>query len=129
MARTHFITPYDPIHWRDEDSPGVESDLVIKFRDFSRAARSAWLTYRDFPVFEWVITFEDDVFISGSFSGKSNQILALTGRVKHLNRFVAWYRTYIPSEYELFFFVEGDWDSLQLTEGITEEDVARFTGY
>ena len=129
MSASYYITPYDPIHWKDENSPGVESALVVKFWDFSQAARSKWPSYKDYPFFSWAILFDDGVEIRGNFYGKGYQILALEGTGNHFNQFVAWYRTYIPAEYKLFLFVEGHWDSLELTDEITEKDVGQFTGY
>jgi hypothetical protein len=128
VSTRYFITPYAPIHWKDENASGMNSTLVVDFQDFSRAARLVWLSYETYPNCSWAISL-DDVEISGSFRGKGNQILALE-RPGHLfNRFVAWYRTYISSGYQLFLFAEGSWDSLELTDGITDKDVGNFTGY
>lgn len=129
MSTRFYITPYDPMHWKDENAPGVTSTLVVDFQYFSQAARSVWPSYRTYPVFSWEITSDNGLELSGGFSGEGNQILGLQRRGSYFNQFAAWYRTYIPSEYRLFLFAEGSWNSLDLTEGVTAEDVGQFTGY
>ena len=130
MATTYFITPYDPILWKDEYSLGGTSTLVIDFQNFSQAAKLKWPSYESYPYFSWSISFDDDSEVSGGFSGQGNQILALDKPVSaiHFNQFVVWYRSYIASEHKLFLFVEGSWDSLELTNETTENEVGQFIG-
>jgi hypothetical protein len=128
MATRWYITPYDPVHWKDEHSSGVESELVVNVWDFSQQARAKWPSYQDYPIHSWDI-IEDGVEISGNFDGKGFQILTLEGTGNLFNQFVTWYRTYIPAKHKLFLFIEGSWDSLELVDGITDDDVGQFAGF
>jgi len=128
MSTRYYVTPYDPVHWKDENSSGVEATLAVDFQDFSKAAQSVWSSYESYPNCSWSVSFDNDE-VSGSFSGKDNQILVLERPGYSFNQFVAWYRKYISSDHKLFLFGEGSWSGLELIDGVTDKDISRFTGY
>lgn len=130
MATVYLITPYDPIHWKDEQSPGLTSDLVIHFGDFSKKAKLKWESYQRFPLFEWAIPFDGKSDVSGSFLGEGIQILSLSQpyEATQFGQFIVWYRSYVPLDYPLFFFAEGSWDALELTETTTSDQIIQFAG-
>ena len=130
MTIRYYITPYDPASWRDPDADPTtrgQSDLNIKVSDFNKQLRQRWHLSETFPMRSWQFVYPDGQEISGSFTGEGNQIVALeVGR--GFNEFVHWYRSYIPSKYPLFLFLEGKWESLELNSSTTLEDIAHFTG-
>src|ERR1051326_2790945 len=43
MSSSYFVTPYDPIAWRDgEPNPKPTSDLRIDFHDFAQKLAGRW---------------------------------------------------------------------------------------
>ncbi len=76
----------------------------------------------------WVIYYNQESGVSGSFSGDLFQILTIEGVDRGFAEFVVLHRTYIPSQYRLFLFQEGDWDRLELASKITEADIISFLG-
>lgn len=129
MPTRYHITPYDPQAWQSDDDtiPKPTSDLHIFFSDFMRQARLVWPDMGVHPPMGWVIYYNQESGVSGSFSGNLFQILSLS-MGGGFAEFVVWYRTYIPSQYPLFLFEEGDWDRLELTSKITEADIISFLG-
>ncbi len=130
MPTRYHITPYDPKAWHPdfEDDPKPSSDLHIFFSDFMRQARLVWPDMGVHPPRGWVIYYNQEAGVSGSFSGDLFQILTIEGVDRGFAEFVVWYRTYIPSQYPLFLFEEGDWDRLELTSKIAEADIISFLG-
>lgn len=130
MPTRYHITPYDPQAWRSDDDtiPKPTSALHIFFTDFMRQARLVWPDMGVHPPMGWVIYYNQESGVSGSFSGDLFQILTIEGIDRGFAEFVIWYRTYIPSQYPLFLFEEGDWDRLELTSKITEADIIAFLG-
>ena len=130
MSNRYYITPYDPALWKDENAQGATSDLIIKFMDFSQKAKSKWASFQSYPPFSWTIFSGEKSEVMGSFRGEGQQILALSQpfEAKYFAEFIVWYRQYTPSNYELFLFAEGSWDSLKLTSETTEADIIQFTG-
>jgi hypothetical protein len=129
MTTRFYITPYDPAGWRDPDADSAtrpQSDLYIWVSDFTRQLRRTWHRVNS-PPFGFEIEYSKEQGVSGGFMSEGNQILALEVG-ESFNEFVLWYRGYVPSEYPLYLFPEGDWDSLRLTSETTLEDIAAFTG-
>jgi len=47
----------------------------------------------------------------------------------HFTDFIVWHRQMIPPQYALFLFNDSSWDSLQLSENTTREEIQAFTQF
>ncbi len=133
MTVRYYIVPYDPAGWRDPDADDTtrpHSDLRVNINDFDKQLRQRWNEAETFPYRSWQFVYPDGQGILGSFINDTDgnyQIAAIeVGR--GFNEFVLWYRSFIPPEYLLFLFLEGQWNSLQLTSRTPLEEIAAFTG-
>ncbi|GIK66974.1 MAG: hypothetical protein BroJett018_47680 [Chloroflexota bacterium] len=136
MTVRFHVTPYNPMLWMDENNVPSEppSDLHIKFSEFrerltefGEMIREVNWDIKTHSDAGWEVTADSNWGVSGSFGGHLNQILTMEAGLG-LNEFVAWYRSFVPSEHALYLFQEGEWESLELREGITVEEIANFTG-
>ncbi|HVU14996.1 MAG TPA: hypothetical protein VHD90_27170 [Phototrophicaceae bacterium] len=132
MTVRYYITPYDPEGWRDpdaDDSTRPHSDLRVNVNDFDKQLRQRWHE-AEASRGSWQFNYPDGQGIGGSLIDDNegdHQIAAIeVGR--GFNEFVLWYRSFIPPEYPLFLFLEGQWNSLQLTSRTPLEEIAAFTG-
>ncbi|MBI1258798.1 MAG: hypothetical protein GC204_15115 [Chloroflexi bacterium] len=100
--------------------------MRIKTNDFDKQLRQTWHE-ADAARGSWQFVYPDGQGISGSIIGEDKQIAAIEVGLG-FNEFVLWYRSYVPPEYPLFLFYEGQWDSLELSSSTTLEDIANFTG-
>jgi hypothetical protein len=129
MTVRYYITPYDPATWRDPDADPAtrgQSDLYIQTNAFDRQLRQRWREV-EASRGSWQFVYPDGQGAGGSFTDEGNQIAAIEAG-RGFNEFVLWYRSYVPSTYDLFLFREGYWDSLRLTSATALDDIAGFTG-
>jgi hypothetical protein len=128
MTVRFYITPYDPATWKDKESQHPSSSLMINLQEFIQAAsQNKWKNVSKYFPSSWSILIRDNHEIAGSFGGEKNQILSVE-LGDGLNEFVLWYRGYIPSEFDLYLFREGSWESLKLTQETTLQNIAEFVG-
>ena len=129
MPVRFYITPYNPVFWREENSQvsEPESDLHIKFTEFIDSLRQVWEKVEVSPPFDWYILVNGTSDVTGSLMAvnEKRQILALEGG-QELAKVVVWYRSFVPPRYPLYLFLEGEWESLELTLGISTEEVSKY---
>ena len=126
-----YVTPYDPKTWKDPSKtidPEEQISLQIDFRDFVNHLRRKWANVDISPFLGWSAEIKKDKTVYGGFLGPKNQIMRLDP-YENFSEVVIWYRSYIPSEYPLFLFQQGSWDSLQIDADTTVQEVERFAGF
>lgn len=120
---TYFISPFEPPQWTGEIALPIEVD------SFRRELSARWPTIHftkstgeEHILLDWDI---DNQGIEGSLLGQDRapQVVSIRGPVDGIAEFVAWYRSFVPAEYQLFFFSEGQDIHMLLEAYITEQRV------
>jgi len=126
MAIRYIITPYDPKLWMIESIEKFGepvSDLSIHRKSFLYQARKVWWYITD----SLTLIVDDEPSLYCSFIQQQLLYIEIVNG-KKFSEFIHWYRSYVPDNYELYLFREGDWDSLKLTKDMTAQDVSAWTG-
>jgi hypothetical protein len=122
----YVITPYDPILWSDEELlekyGEPVSDFKINLKAFLIEARKVWHITN-------TLTLMVDDEISLYFGFIDDQTMSIEiEQAKKFSEFIFWYRSYVPQNYELYLFREGNWQTLKLTKDTTPQDISAWTG-
>jgi len=126
----YFILSHRPKNW---EKP--KSQFAITPDEYEQLLMERWPSakiYRPPPdspyVLRWEIVEGNRPAVVGGIQ-KDLQTVSVepTDRVA-LAGFVIWHRTVIASDNELHLVSEGMWESLELIESTTEEEIFRFSG-
>ena len=123
-----FITPYPPEQWET-----ASSDLQIDSNTFALAFQQEW-PLADVKVYEeggvsWNIPEESSVGFYGSLQTNLQIIGFVPGTWTAMFDLILWYRRFVDISYQLYFFNSSSWDSIELTNETTKQDIQKFLGF
>lgn len=122
MAIQFFITPYRPPHWKT-----ATSDLQIDIGEFETALRKQWneveIETTSTGGLLWRIVENGNVGFFGGLQSNKQIISFSPGNWTTFKDFVLWYRNFIPARYQLYFFNSSSWNSLEITENTTKQEI------
>jgi len=126
----YFILPHRPKSWEK-----AKSQFSIAPDEYEHQLMEQWPTakaYRPPPdspyLLRWEILEGGRPAVVGGIQKDLQTVSVEPSDREALAHFVIWHRTIIASEQELHLVSEGMWESLELVESTTEEEIFRFTG-
>jgi len=130
-----FIAPYeptdDPSRW---EALKTASNLKIDPASYRQRLLDKWphtkfFRTSDILALQWSLYIEtkEGSIVPGPIAALHGdyQVVSLDTPYEE---FFLWHRSVIPSMHALFLFNSSSWDSLELTSGITLEEIQRFVG-
>jgi hypothetical protein len=125
MPTTYFLSPFQPPAWNGETNLHINLDEYLRqlsqtWRDAKIAINPTSETY----IASWEIPTKSDNCIIGGLQ-KGQTIISCQGSPRGVATFVIWHRQNISSEQRLFLFDESLYLNMELTAGLTLEDIVQ----
>jgi len=123
-----FIAPYQPTDdsslW---EALATQSDLHINVAEYRKLLIQRWSAIEFLPTTAFSLQWGIPVSTSGAHIygalHTDKQVISID---TPFEEFFLWHRGVIPSKHKLFLFNDSAWNSIELTDHTTAEDIERF---